>query len=90
MANNRWKTSFGAERRFEAKHGVHTQRGFYIQAYKLYQAGIKVGRMKSSIQEFIGELLCMSQIYHIEELRWNNKKIDEFVRKNRKKSEAEK
>lgn len=90
MANNRWKTKFGAERRFEAQHGVYAQRKFYIQAYKLYQAGIKAGRMKSSLQEFIGALLCMSQIYHIEELRWNNKRIDEFVRKNKQKLEAEK
>ena len=90
MANNRWRTKFESEQRFEAQHGVYLQRRLYIQAYKLYQAGIKAGRMKSSLQEFIGELLCMSQIYHIEELRWNNKKIDEFVRKNKQKLEAEK
>ena len=90
MANNRWRTKFESEQRFAVQHGVHTQRRFYIQAYKLYQAGIKVGRMKSSLDEFIGELICMSQIYHIEELRWNNKKIDEFVRKNKQKFEEEK
>lgn len=90
MANNRWKTKLESEIRLAAHYGVYTHRKFNIQAYKLYQAGIKVGQIKSSLDEFIGELMVMRAISHVEELRWNNKKIDEFVRKNRKKLEADK
>ncbi|WBS98119.1 hypothetical protein OK107_08545 [Lacticaseibacillus paracasei] len=90
MANNRWKTKLGSERRFAAQHGVYSQRRFDIQAHKLYQAGVKADRMESSLDEFMGELLCMCTIYHIEEMRWNNKKIDDFVRKNKQKLEAKK
>lgn len=80
MMSDRWKTKFDSERKFASKHGLHSERKFYIQAYKLYRAKKRMGCADSSFDEFIGELICMSTIYHIDELSWNDKKIDNFVR----------